>query len=312
MIKYLAGAKECIVGIKNFAIWNICINLNQKVDILSKLALVAFNHITKEVLVKVLSEPLMDRKEINVVVEEEEDNWMTPIIRCLEEGVWSEDKNEARALRMNINQYVLEGGVLFKKYYLVPMLRCVGPLQANYVIMEIHMGACGMHSGPRSVVAKAIRQGYYCITMHEIQNFDSCQIYAPWIGDKLLVRITRKEVKKFVLDNIVCRFGLPRVIVIDNETQFVNDPFKSWCERLNIQQMNTVVAHPQANGLIEMANKSLIEDNFIPIVLPTTDESKRHKPRDENIPRRCKSPGMSPSAIGQEMKPYPEGASHPG
>ncbi|GKC74039.1 reverse transcriptase domain-containing protein [Tanacetum coccineum] len=196
MIKYLAGAKECIVGIKNFAIWNICRNLNQKADILSKLALVAFNYLMKEVLVKVLSEPLMDRKEINVVVEEEEDNWMTPIIRCLEEGVWSEDKNEARALRMKINQYVLEGGVLFKKYYLVPMLRCVGPLQANYVIMEIHMGACGMHSGPRSEVAKAMRQGYYWTTMHEIQ---------------ILIHARS-----------MLWFGLSRVIVTDNETQFVN------------------------------------------------------------------------------------------
>nr|GEX27093.1 reverse transcriptase domain-containing protein [Tanacetum cinerariifolium] len=30
------------------------------------------------------------------------------------------------------------------------------PLQANYVIREIHMGVCGMHSGPRAVVRKAI------------------------------------------------------------------------------------------------------------------------------------------------------------
>nr|GEW95768.1 reverse transcriptase domain-containing protein [Tanacetum cinerariifolium] len=32
-----------------------------------------------------------------------------------------------------------------------------------------------------------------------------------------------------------------------------------WCEKLDIRQMNTVVAHPQANGLVERANKSLME-----------------------------------------------------
>nr|GEV90981.1 reverse transcriptase domain-containing protein [Tanacetum cinerariifolium] len=100
--------------------------------------------------------------------------------RAEDQGVWPEDKDQRRALRMKINQYVLEEGVLFKKGYLVPMLRCVGPLQANYVIREIHMRSYGMHIGARSVVAKAIRKGYYWTTMHRdalnvTQKHDPCQ-----------------------------------------------------------------------------------------------------------------------------------------
>ncbi|GJW16072.1 reverse transcriptase domain-containing protein [Tanacetum coccineum] len=75
---------------------------------------------------------------------------------------------------------------------------------------------------------------------------------------KPLAKTTGKEVKKFVWENIVCRFGLPRVIVTNNGTQLVNDPFKGWCEKWKIKQMNTTVAHPQANGLVERANKSLM------------------------------------------------------
>ncbi|GKD27481.1 reverse transcriptase domain-containing protein, partial [Tanacetum coccineum] len=221
--------------------------------VLSKLASVAFNHLTKEILIEVLEAPPTERQEINAIMDEEEDNWMTPIIRCLEEG-------------------------------------------------EIHMGTCGMHFAPRSVLAKAMRQGYYWLKMHrdareEIKRCDSCQIPSPvlklpktimtsimaswpffqwgmdvlgpfpeapgkvkyviiaidyftkWIEAKPLARTTGKEVKKFVWDNIVCRFGLPRIIVTDNETNFVNDRFKIWCKKLNIQQMNTTVAHPHANGL---------------------------------------------------------------
>ncbi|GKB17367.1 reverse transcriptase domain-containing protein [Tanacetum coccineum] len=52
--------------------------------------------------------------------------------------------------------------------------------------------------------------------------------FTKWIKAKPLARITGKDVKKFVWDNIVFRFGLPRVIVMDNGTQFVNDPFKGW------------------------------------------------------------------------------------
>ncbi|GKC21031.1 reverse transcriptase domain-containing protein [Tanacetum coccineum] len=40
----------------------------------------------------------------------------------------------------------------------------------------------------------------------------------------------------------------------------VNDPFKRWCEKLKIKQMNTAVAHPQANGLVERAKKSLMHE----------------------------------------------------
>ncbi|GJS83779.1 reverse transcriptase domain-containing protein [Tanacetum coccineum] len=83
--------------------------------------------------------------------------------------------------------------------------------------------------------------------------------FTKWVEAKPLVKITGKEVIRFVMDNIICRYGLPRVIVTDNGAQLVSDPFKSWCTRFEIQQMNTAVAHPQANGLVERANRSLME-----------------------------------------------------
>ncbi|GJY75395.1 reverse transcriptase domain-containing protein [Tanacetum coccineum] len=56
MMKYLAKAKEYIACFKSFSIKNIPRNQNQKADVLSKIASVAFNHLTKEVLVEVLNE----------------------------------------------------------------------------------------------------------------------------------------------------------------------------------------------------------------------------------------------------------------
>ncbi|GJR22429.1 reverse transcriptase domain-containing protein [Tanacetum coccineum] len=184
MIKYLAKAKKCISEFKTFSIENIPRGNNQKADVLSKLATVPFHNLTKEILVEVLNERSTEVQEVQTIVEEEGDNWMTPIIKYLEEGIVPSDNNEARALRAKIGQYTMESGVLFKKGYLIPMLRCVGPLQANYVIREIHMGSCGMHVGPRAVVRKAMRQGYYWPTMHadaktEIDKCDSCQIHSP-------------------------------------------------------------------------------------------------------------------------------------
>nr|GEW49407.1 reverse transcriptase domain-containing protein [Tanacetum cinerariifolium] len=183
MEKYLAKAKEQAALFKKFSIKNILRNPNQKADVLSKLASVAFNHLTKKILVEVLNSKSVDVQEVSMIMEEEEDNWMTPIIKCLEEGVWPTDENDARTLRMNIGQYVVEDGVLFKKSYLSPMLRCVGLLQANYIIREVHEGAYGMHAGARSVVPKIMRQGYYWPTMHGdtkevVDKCDSCQIHS--------------------------------------------------------------------------------------------------------------------------------------
>nr|GEV82059.1 protein NYNRIN-like [Tanacetum cinerariifolium] len=127
---------------------------------------------------------------------------------------------------------------------MTPIINCL-ERGANYVIREIHMGACSMHLKAMSVVAKAIWQGYYWSTMHQ--------------DAKPLAKTIGKEVKKFVWDNIFCRYGLPKIIVTDNGTNFIHDPFKNWCKKLNITQINTVVAHPQANGLVERANRSLME-----------------------------------------------------
>ncbi|GJU33088.1 reverse transcriptase domain-containing protein [Tanacetum coccineum] len=69
MIKYLATTKECIAEFETFDIQNIPKNLNQKADILSKLATYAFDHLTKKVLVEVLAERLTDRKEVATIVE---------------------------------------------------------------------------------------------------------------------------------------------------------------------------------------------------------------------------------------------------
>ncbi|GJR09834.1 reverse transcriptase domain-containing protein [Tanacetum coccineum] len=151
---------------------------------------------------------------------------MTPIIKYLEEGIVPSDNNEARALRAKIGQYTMESGVLFKKGYLIPMCERVGPLQANYVIREIHMGSCGMHVGPRAVVRKAMRQvgnghTWSLTPARGGAKFVVVAIdyFTKWVEAKPLVKITGKEIIRFVMDNIICRYGLPRIIVTDNGAQ---------------------------------------------------------------------------------------------
>ncbi|GJV38806.1 reverse transcriptase domain-containing protein [Tanacetum coccineum] len=55
------------------------------------------------------------------------------------------------------------------------------------------------------------------------------------------------------------RFKIPATIITDNETQLINDPFKSWAEGLGIKLVFTSVYHPQANGAVERANRSIMQ-----------------------------------------------------
>nr|GEW80167.1 reverse transcriptase domain-containing protein [Tanacetum cinerariifolium] len=47
--------------------------------------------------------------------------------------------------------------------------------------------------------------------------------------------------------------------VSDNDKQFSDNPFKDWCDKLNITQRFASVKHPQSNGLVKRANRSLGE-----------------------------------------------------
>ncbi|GJW52324.1 reverse transcriptase domain-containing protein [Tanacetum coccineum] len=208
---------------------------------------------------------------------------MTLIIEYLKDETLPGDRKEASKLRIKARHYELLEGVLYKRSFLKPWLRCVGPLQADYVIREIHEGSCSMHAGPRSVVAKAMRLGYYWPTMHRdaremIRTCNDCQIHrpvprnpqqpltpitAPWPFYKWGIDIAGpfskgpgNQVKKFVWDNM---FGLLGEIVSDNDKQFNENPFKDWCEKLNITQRFASVKHPRSNGLVERANRSLGE-----------------------------------------------------
>nr|GEV52931.1 reverse transcriptase domain-containing protein [Tanacetum cinerariifolium] len=60
--------------------------------------------------------------------------------------------------------------------------------------------------------------------------------FTKLIEAKAVATITGSQVKKFVWDNIVCRFGLSGEIVSNNGKQFSDNPFEDWCDKLNITQ----------------------------------------------------------------------------
>ena len=52
--------------------------------------------------------------------------------------------------------------------------------------------------------------------------------FTKWVEVKALVIITEKNVRSFVWRSIICRFGIPRVLVSDNKKQFNNNSFQDF------------------------------------------------------------------------------------
>ena len=80
-----------------------------------------------------------------------------------------------------------------------------------------------------------------------------------WVEAEALATITEKNIRSFVWRNIIYRYKIPRVLVSDNGRQFDNGAFRDFCSELGIKNHYSSLTHPQANGQVEVTNRSLLK-----------------------------------------------------
>ena len=59
--------------------------------------------------------------------------------------------------------------------------------------------------------------------------------FTKWVEAKTLSTITEAKIQNFVWKNIICRFGIPWMIILDNEWQFDSQGFRDFCSGLGIK-----------------------------------------------------------------------------
>ena len=82
----------------------------------------------------------------------------------------------------------------------------------------------------------------------------SIDYFTKWVEVEALSTITEKNVRSFVWKNIICKYGIIRVLVSENGKQFDNDAFRDFCSQLEIKNHYSSPAHPQAKGKVEFTN----------------------------------------------------------
>ncbi|GKA57973.1 reverse transcriptase domain-containing protein [Tanacetum coccineum] len=251
MIKYLEKVKILASTFWAFSIKQVSRSKNKKADALSKITSTSFAHLSKHVLVEQLKEESMNESEVLAVVEEEGDSWMTQIHEYLTDETLPTERKKARA-RKRPSQANYDARALIKACQECQVHKPVprnpqeklNPITSPWPFYKWGIDIAGpFPEGPGKVKFLIVAMNYF----------------TKWIEAKPVATITGNQVKKFVWENIVCRFGLPGEIISDNGKQFRDNPFKDWCENLCIQQHFASVKHPQTNGLVERANRSLGE-----------------------------------------------------
>ena len=82
--------------------------------------------------------------------------------------------------------------------------------------------------------------------------------FTKWVEAEPLANIRDVDVKRFIWNNIITRFGVPHTLISDNGLQFDSKAFRQYCSDLGIKNKYSTPAYPQGNGQAEAVKKVIV------------------------------------------------------
>ena len=67
------------------------------------------------------------------------------------------------------------------------------------------------------------------------------------------------SIARVVVNEIICRFGIPDTIHTDQGRNFESGLIRDICQLLGVKKTRTVPYHPDSDGLVERFNRTLID-----------------------------------------------------
>ncbi|XP_022856042.1 uncharacterized protein K02A2.6-like [Olea europaea var. sylvestris] len=250
---------------------------NVKADASSRLVFMGMDGLDRILHVKIVVEPSIAQKP-SVMDIDRESSWVDPIADYISNGNLPADPQLARSVQYRPARYCLIEGVLFRRSFTLPYLRCLKLSESLQALTEVHEDICKNHQGARALAYKLIRYGYYWPSLKKdaadyVRKYDKCQkfgniIHAPaeeltsihylapfekWGVDILGPFSLAQGQIKFVTVAVehFTKFGIPKVLITDNGRQFDNPQFKNFYAHHGIDHHLTSVSHLQSNGLAE-------------------------------------------------------------
>ncbi|XP_073138811.1 uncharacterized protein [Henckelia pumila] len=103
----------------------------------------------------------------DIIAQVPEGDWIYDIYQYLTKKELPSDSKKANEVKRRALRFVMIDQILFKRSFSQPLLKCLGPDEANYVLREIHEGSCGSHLGSLALARKALLAGFFWPTMRK-------------------------------------------------------------------------------------------------------------------------------------------------
>ncbi|XP_065635254.1 uncharacterized protein LOC136069991 [Quercus suber] len=176
--KYLKLTKHLTKEFEKVEFIQIPRSQNRAADEVSKIASSEGTESKTDLMMEIQKNPSIE--EISTFAVQSKSSWMTPIMSFLQDGHLPQDADEARKIKKRAARFTILNDTLYKRGFSMPYLRCVDEGEAEYILREVHEGICGDHAGPRSLVRKIMRAGYFWPTMQKdasrfVKKCDKCQ-----------------------------------------------------------------------------------------------------------------------------------------
>jgi hypothetical protein len=84
------------------------------------------------------------------------------------------------------------------------------------------------------------------------------EYFSKWIKVKPLATITLDTVQKLLWQNIICRFRMTKILIVDNGTWVDSKAFKTYYKPVVTSIHFASVRHPESNGLVERENGTIL------------------------------------------------------
>ena len=78
-----------------------------------------------------------------------------------------------------------------------------------------------------------------------------------WVEASLVKDCSVETTTHLLFEQVITRFGFPRIIMSDQGTHFINNTIRAMTEEFEVYHQKSTPYHPQENGTMEAFNKIL-------------------------------------------------------
>ena len=115
---------------------------------------------------------------------------------------------------------------------------------------DVHMPFECVHMDLIGPIGNSVKGYKYCLVLIDV-------LTRYLIAESIKAK-TAIEVAKVFFESVVCKQGVPKTLVTDKGKEFVNEILKEVANLLQMKHITTTPYHPQANGVIERSNGTVL------------------------------------------------------